>query len=538
MGEQRSRTGCSNCKRLGIKCDEKKPRCTKCIKSNLEHCNYKIKLKWRHYPKNENMIPSTAIQKSSTLRLLAYPRSDGVAPLTGNNTAAEGQVPILSEENTFHCETRIGLQLCAPEFLTTPSIVPIAADCMELLEFFKQEASLLFIVAPERSFQKSPFFNLIPSMALHNDMVMNAVLAFSAAWKNNRYLDRRDDPIIEEKGKEVGKFWNTTVSLLHQKLSTDYRLEKVEIMVTMLLLAAYDLCFFDAPIKWRAHIRAVRDLLSPIQNYSDPAYKHDFFFFKKSILFISSWLSYIEIMSSLCSPKHSPSAQNLIKLANQLKYSYSIKTMEDKRLRCEDIENTTGMDPIILSFLAKIAALIKKLSHVPSEFTLKNLQDGIELDEELAVYIDESEKARDQVLSTSIDAGINTSAYRILRATNLVFALTGRALLKKRVFDFEPRRYSLVKIIMRIMHLIESEVCLNSSAESCIFFPLFCCGCELISSDLLMFRSMVLNHLDSLINRGISSAVHAKLIMKECWMSEKPWWLLLEESGIDLVFNI
>ncbi|CAI5758615.1 unnamed protein product [Candida verbasci] len=46
---KRSRNGCHNCKRLKIKCDEKKPSCSYCIKSNT-FCDYSIKLTWGGRP--------------------------------------------------------------------------------------------------------------------------------------------------------------------------------------------------------------------------------------------------------------------------------------------------------------------------------------------------------------------------------------------------------------------------------------------------------------------------------------------------------
>lgn len=46
---KRSRNGCHNCKRLKIKCDEKKPQCSYCIKTDNK-CDYSIKLTWGGRP--------------------------------------------------------------------------------------------------------------------------------------------------------------------------------------------------------------------------------------------------------------------------------------------------------------------------------------------------------------------------------------------------------------------------------------------------------------------------------------------------------
>lgn len=46
---KRSRNGCHNCKRLKIKCDEIKPKCSYCVKSNID-CDYSIRLTWGGRP--------------------------------------------------------------------------------------------------------------------------------------------------------------------------------------------------------------------------------------------------------------------------------------------------------------------------------------------------------------------------------------------------------------------------------------------------------------------------------------------------------
>lgn len=46
---KRSRNGCHNCKRLKIKCDENKPKCSYCIKTDTK-CDYSMKLTWGGRP--------------------------------------------------------------------------------------------------------------------------------------------------------------------------------------------------------------------------------------------------------------------------------------------------------------------------------------------------------------------------------------------------------------------------------------------------------------------------------------------------------
>ncbi|CUM67908.1 uncharacterized protein PRCAT00005619001 [Priceomyces carsonii] len=64
---KRSRNGCHNCKRLKIKCDEKKPKCTYCVKTKAD-CDYSLKLTWggRNYKNaNEKNVNYSAINFSN-----------------------------------------------------------------------------------------------------------------------------------------------------------------------------------------------------------------------------------------------------------------------------------------------------------------------------------------------------------------------------------------------------------------------------------------------------------------------------------------
>lgn len=74
---RRSRKGCHNCKRLKIKCDEQKPKCSYCVKTATD-CDYSIKLTWGGRPyKNAKRRssenggnPSIKKQNGSTLQFV------------------------------------------------------------------------------------------------------------------------------------------------------------------------------------------------------------------------------------------------------------------------------------------------------------------------------------------------------------------------------------------------------------------------------------------------------------------------------------
>ncbi|CAN6606265.1 hypothetical protein TRVA0_003S01244 [Trichomonascus vanleenenianus] len=66
--KRRSRGGCHNCKRLKIKCDEKKPTCSSCTKHNTP-CDYSLKLSWGGRPIKKGQYNEGSIQNSTLVAL-------------------------------------------------------------------------------------------------------------------------------------------------------------------------------------------------------------------------------------------------------------------------------------------------------------------------------------------------------------------------------------------------------------------------------------------------------------------------------------
>lgn len=91
---KRSRNGCHNCKRLKIKCDELKPKCSYCTKTQAE-CDYSIKLTWGGRPfKDASKRTKDPFQMNMVTFDLAKPikrrkvDSNSLAPSPAGNTNA------------------------------------------------------------------------------------------------------------------------------------------------------------------------------------------------------------------------------------------------------------------------------------------------------------------------------------------------------------------------------------------------------------------------------------------------------------------
>ncbi|CAI6899164.1 ANL_collapsed_G0053280.mRNA.1.CDS.1 [Saccharomyces cerevisiae] len=159
---------------------------------------------------------------------------------------------------------------------------------------------------------------------------------------------------------------------------------------------------------------------------------------------------------------------------------------------------------------------------------------------DLFLLPDGFQRERDEIFKAYYSQGRPEihKGYRILRATNLIFGLTGSFQLKRRVLNLPQNSRIIEDSLVKITKLVDESIPLVSSSTSCIIFCLFCCGCELLSDSMVKYRPVYMKRIDSLNRKGVSSAAMAKRIMEKCWNEKKFWWDILRENNLDITFAI
>lgn len=215
------------------------------------------------------------------------------------------------------------------------------------------------------------------------------------------------------------------------------------------------------------------------------------------------------------------------------------------REELRDIQYTSGMEPAVLSYLAKVSQMVFDKAKIDSASEMETLlSNAIELDYVISSYLVNSEKERDAIIrkqqhnSPSNDVKKRIQMYQFLRSTNLIFGLTGLLILRRRVMNLPQDTRLIKELLIRITSLFSEKVPLDSPAQSCLLLCIFCCGCELIDDSLVHLRPIYLKHLHSLCKSGISGAVMAKKVMEECWATKKTWWEVLKTKKQHICFAI
>ncbi|CDO95213.1 unnamed protein product [Kluyveromyces dobzhanskii CBS 2104] len=425
----------------------------------------------------------------------------------------------------------------------------------ELFTFYVRETSQLFIVS-NNSMIFNPFGTTLPQIAIENKTVLKLLAVLAGQHRKNLGYNDESDDFLPMEDSLVTKtyssklvqqmFDESLLELQHKLLDPTERFSTVT-LACILILASIDICFDQKQSRWKTHLYGAKGIiLEKLKNNAigpNKRKKISYSCEEDRESFLTRWFMYLNVISLLSSPEPTSQAE----IFQQMDFDFcptSEKNLLDRQ-ELRDIQYTSGMEPVVLSYLAKVCQMVFDKAKIESASDMESLMSyAIELDYVISSYLENSERERDVIIakrqqSSSINGKTyNVDRYQFLRSTNLIFGLTGQLILRRRVMNL-PQDARLVKeLLIRISTLLSEKVPLNSPAQSCLLLCIFCCGCELLDDSLVHLRPIYLKHLYSLCKSGISGAVMAKNVMEECWAKNKTWWEVLKTNKQHICFAI
>lgn len=333
------------------------------------------------------------------------------------------------------------------------------------------------------------------------------------------------------------------VGLLCKLATVEERFNDSTLAIT-LMLASFGIFFFDPKhemkiIEYVAQEVSARSRKKQTSNYSTTREPHIY----NSTCSLMRWFTYIGIIGSLTAEKTDYDTQRLQSLRYGVPRIAENVLISDLRTQLRDIEYSSGMDPIIFSFLTDVSGLIRLKRASGRESNNSGIiQRAMSLDSKIVAHLDKSERERNSILSNihyrpEIKIG-ELKTYNMLRATNLLFGLTAILQLRRRVLCFSHQEKSIKDLLFEATRIIHTRIPSNNQAECCILLCLFCCGCELVDKSLVEWRVVYMNRLESLEKRGVSSVSIAKGIMLKCWKERTSWWDVLGDMNLDISLAI
>lgn len=588
MSSIRSRKGCRQCKKWKIKCDENKPRCNNCYRRDVKDCDYSIILKWGGRP-YKNLRRMSGHSRIPQLKL-----KNGVLILNKNHSKTQkktsGDISKLVNNTkliSYIIEPLENFVIRSPSFL--PPILTSSRYNMNVFEFYLQKTSHMLIPTGPKKYLKNPFKLLLPQMAMQNETLLYLLLAFGDTHKGN-FLNEPSTFLLSSSSKNhitdssASLETINSIEMYNQSLEkssyylddiwflkrppaiADYLLFTVlknlsvslnnivqrtrdETLATILMLSMFDIFFSDNRRVWRKHLLGARTLINEKINTLDvDSFRVELFYDEMDpTFFLNRWFTYVNIISSLSSiNQNSMDFQfNIFKhlFYEVQKYETDKDFLYSKRYHLDDIEYCTGLDPKVLLYLGQTSSLVNQ-NYINEEVVIQ----ARKLDQELIQYLYVSECARDKIRRQYYqinDSGNHKDniadkyqTYELLRATNIIYGLTGSLQLKRRVFGYSSNHYEVEKLIQEITNLLIRYIPPKSSTAACIIFCLFCCGCDLFDNSCLSLRGVYMERVITLANAGVKSAYMANIIMQQCWKLHKNWWEYLEEEQLDVTFAI
>lgn len=565
----RSKTACALCKAEKKCCDKKRPKCSHCTDENVA-CSYPLTLKWGGRPYKDK-TKQIKIPKNTVL-------VDGVlmvrdkSHLSPNRYERRSRLVLINEGPVFTQDITKGKVRKAVEGASEESSVQISNPCyftpqgsmpsLKLLncslehstffEFYVYKTSYHF-VALNKGCKSNPFHTIVPQMAMFNPSLMKLVMAFGGEHRER--FRRLENPQLCYSLDEdfVGKkpLTMTGQELLEQgvmelvdQLASPKTVIDDTVLASVLVLASFCIYFGTIENKWHAHLYGAEGIiLRELKEKSK---------IEKVLLrytceqgpyfFLRRWFAYMRIWGCISSASFRQKTVERPLLEIDFE-----ETQDPRRHKNGDVDYalyTSGMESLVLSYLAQVANLILKSETRPPGSDKEYIfRDAVELEYKIMNYLgsrkQEGEASLKQFLPLTERAPCDsTKQYSILIATNMLFGLTGVLQLRRRVLGLTHESLLVQNLVLKITDLIEKKLSTGTFVQPCLLFCFFSCGCELLDGSLVPKRTLFLNLLDSLIRDGVESARQARSAMQECWRTSKPWWEVLKERGLDICFAI
>ncbi|KAK9241170.1 fungal-specific transcription factor domain-containing protein [Lipomyces kononenkoae] len=482
--KRRRRDGCSECKRKKVKCDFKRPVCSRCIRFPRE-CQYGSNFVTvnSQSASRENFISSGLPTRRSLAR----------TPDCRRHPATENSLPL----------TIAKASLLPPQVDYIPSTLTSTSNARFLMHHLVTQTSTVLFPLASRY-----FVDRLLSSAMETPHLLHALLA-SACSHHARLLSDTSEPA----GNTILFHTNSAIAGLRAALSD--KILNAESAMTAMALCTNDVCDGNLDL-WRTHLTGVKELLNSLLkkmqvtcSLSDPF-----------VLYLVKWFATLDVSAGLSGLHEScvPDGRYwfLNGSANSFSASvddicgYSLDLMPIlteignlARLRYEWEGNETSIPPSteILARAQDLETRISSLQHGTVQHSTRQRHEA-ELAEEL-------------------------------QHTHSSFVHAALLHLHRRVQLLSKDHPKVRADIDNIMKSVE-KIRPFSSANILVLWPIFSAGCE---TDNIIERDLIKERMSNMRSLGMGNFTRARDVLSQFWDAgtDLPWDIYLANSGIELV---
>ncbi|KAJ4984666.1 C6 zinc finger protein [Stagonosporopsis vannaccii] len=359
--------------------------------------------------------------------------------------------------------------------------------------------------------ERNPFRQILPEMAVHDENIMNLLLAYSASHRA-RMLNQ------PEPSNRIAVWVQDVFPKLRQSLTEDPNNISNSTLAAVIMMASLEIIAsntFEVPISWQSHLQMARQMVMA-RGGPQGVDRSD-----RVAYFLSRWFAYLDVLGSLSGNKtDTPLGSFYWSLEN---------ASADEEF---EIDCLMGFTNRCVGSLARISELAKlcEPSRIDDDGNIREdwqpspdiyataLQIRHELEEGLSErYVHKGCNHRHA--ESSDGAWDATEIY----ATNEMFHWGGLVHLYRRVLGkpaTDPEVQNAIREIVELLYKVRR----GSSAEACLLFPMFVAGCDAQDEGQ---REKIMDRLRGVEGFGMTQIDRARSLMQKVWETGKPWETLV-----------
>lgn len=400
--------------------------------------------------------------------------------------------------------------------------------------------SKMLCPAPPRMYTDNPFTCLLPRMSLtsSSDGLLSMLIAFSIS----RSSAFKSEPYPRE---AASLLLNKALEDLYRRLTNPREANTDYTLALVLLLACFEI-FCDADSGWRAHHHGARQILfsrgllratTSMMNrrkrrvaFKQGAEDDIHFFFNR-------WFAYLDVIGSLSS---SSSIYNSSRMSD-IEWECPKPTRQERE-RLMDIDPFSGFDIRLLEYFSMVVNLVEKRQAAgcvsSGTLPLSLIREALDVKQYILDYLKETDLERREIKKEILSDPLNVlndqlADYELLRATNIVFGLSGVLQIYRRVLMMPRDTAAVQDLVEQVTTVIRDQIPKYQPAAHCTLFSLFSCGSEALKDEDKEFYK---HRMTVLAENGLATARKALEVMEEGWKTGKHWADIMAEHRLDMIF--
>lgn len=384
----------------------------------------------------------------------------------------------------------------------------------------------------------NPFRTVLPQMAMRNTQLLHLLLAFSASHRARLLCHAEPANRIAAWMADVFPALRQALELSTPTHHTGDPTDPTPLapLATALLLASREIISpnnLDPSIPWQDHLQIARRMIIAKGGLHHLAHRshgaRD-----KTIFFLSRWFAYLDVFGSLSGNKHhGPLSDAYLEDGSGL---WLVNRDNEEVFKIDCFFGFSGRCIALLAQVAELASECDRHRIDPITISIRTAWEPSDLvrqrTEDLRKRLEASATNVYQGCPHSFEPSPPTPNQPYdseqltaeIYATNTLFHLAGLLHLHRRCLNHPSSSPQIQQLVTRTLQTLQ-HIRHNSTAETCLLFPIFTAGCEALGTEQ---REVFMSRLTAVEGWGMEQIARARSLMGRVWETGRAWETLVQ----------